>query len=239
MSVVKNGIRHVTMLRLSHPTRHQRLTVIPCPRYANKKFYEDWVYQPYITENEIHMSDDILAPLHVGPVRFIIGKVPPLAYFHPGNLPGPLDTGLTRREFNNKMKVFRSPFLKMALCTAKYRDRSCGSLVSRRVKEAVGEVYLLKTDEMQSFVFLLNPAWVSEARKTLEGLGFVVDEERDVEVGKEDDIRDLEKAGDIFTFVLLAYIWFLSFMCLASSAKYFADYGRQVRDEEVKTQQRE
>jgi len=70
-------------------------------------------------------------------------------------------------------------------------------------------------------------------------LGFVVDEERDVEVGKEDDIRDLEKAGDIFTFVLLAYIWFLSFMCLASSAKYFADYGRQVRDEEVKAQQRE
>ena len=120
----------------------------------------------------------------------------------------------------------------MAFFTARYRDKTCGPVAEKSMKDLVGETYLLHPENVRSFVVVINPAWTPKALEALTSLGFVVDETKEVCVGKEDDIKFLEQAGDVFNFALLAYIWFLMLIVGTTQARAFADYGRKVRDDE-------
>eukprot|EP00759_Apiculatamorpha_spiralis_P026992 PhF_6_TR29919/c0_g1_i1/m.43860 len=232
--VVREGQRYVNIFRLSHPSRHQTVTIIPIPRYASKKFYDDWCYQPYIATHDLVLADDIFAPIHVAPVRFFVHKTPELSYFHPANMPGPVDANISRLEFNKKDVSIRSPFSRLAFRTPKYRDKNCQDVVERGMKQVVGEVYVLHPGKAQSFVMLLNPAWVDHAVKVLQGYGFVVDETKEIPVGEEESIAFLEMVGNIFNNFFLGYMMFTTILAVTQSAVLFAEKGRLIRDEERK-----
>eukprot|EP00760_Papus_ankaliazontas_P033158 PhM_4_TR6208/c0_g1_i1/m.89209 len=230
--IVKDGQRHIKVMRFDHPHRHQRVIVVPTPRYASREFYDDWVYQPYIKDNELVIADDIFAPLHVAAGRLLLSRTPGIVYFHPGNMPGPLDTNLTRREFYRRDGIMRSPFLRLIFFTVHFRDLN-HPWVRKSVRQLVGEKYLVHPNETKTFVLLVNPHWADTAKTALEELGFAVGEVNEVPAGNDEHVRLLETAGDWFNFFLCGYLWTLIIICTTAQGKSFAEYGRKVKEEEI------
>ena len=127
--------------------------------------------------------------------------------------------------------------------SARARDRLCGPYVRRQVGELVGESYGAHPiggaggkaggrPTVESFVLLLNPAWVPHALERLRGLGFEIEETRLVEVGNDRDLAALEAVGDLFNVTFLYYLLFLAVLSSAGAVRSFFLRGKEWRDKE-------
>ena len=246
---VVEGIRKVRITHYAHDVRHQSVMLIPIPRFAEKKFYDDWCYQPYMRNHEMIMSDDIFAPLQVAPIRFIIHRFPSLSYFHPGNMPAPLELGISRREFMKKEVMMRSPFLHLVLLTANAREKRCRFFVERHIRGLLGETYMAHPGgeqknqshrtqaKIESFVFLLNPAWIPYAMEALSRLEFRMTDCKEVDVGKHQDLIAIEQTANFFNCTVLYYLLFLFIICTMASLRSFMIYGKEIREKERNTRE--
>lgn len=245
----KNGEQFVTILKLSHPTRQQRLTIVPTPRYATKTFYNAWVYQTYARDHQLRMSDDIYTPFHVPIARTLMGKrfdkYPALSYFRLVDMPDCIENNITRREFVARERLFKSSMWRKTTTPA-WRDKRVG-WVAREVHRQVGERYLGHPHPKdQSHVWLLVPAQVPAAVNALVALGFTVDDKRVECIGPEADLDKLDRYASIANGCILSYcLLLLSIFVVNESYRlykaYFAylDEVREIIEKQKRRQEAE
>jgi hypothetical protein len=213
---VKEGVREVTVFKLAHPHRQQQITIVPTPRIASHDYYKDWVYQPYVKDNRLFISDDLFSPLYVYPLRPLRsrGKMGNLMYFRLVDFPDCVDVNMTRREYLQKELTFRSPPLRLFFTTPEFRDRHVG-WVRHRVFRIVGEKYLTHPHEThRSNVFVISPAATVAALNALQELGFEVTNRVSVPVGEDKKIEELSKSAWIGNMVCISYLFWLQLTVL-------------------------
>lgn len=224
----------VRVLKVDHPFRRQRITIVPTPRYATEEFLNDWVYQPYVKEHVMYVSNDIYNPFYVFLCRVLLrkGRFPEYAYFHPMGLPDCVDVNLSRRSFIKKEQPFKTPMSTILLTTNRFRDAH-HPWVSRRVVNVVGEQYVVHPKEdKQSMVFLLPPAYVPDAVNALQGLGFSVADTVTAPVGETSTITQLNSWSNKCQLLVLGYLWFLIVLFVVGESRHvhelFQDYKREL-----------
>lgn len=58
----EGGRMMAKIIKLDHPHRKQRLTLVTTPRYATESYYKDWVYQPYAKDHKLFVCTIFLFP---------------------------------------------------------------------------------------------------------------------------------------------------------------------------------
>ncbi|AYU79591.1 hypothetical protein conserved [Leishmania donovani] len=224
----------VRVLKIDHPFRRQRITIVPTPRYAREAYLTDWVYQPYVKEHIMYVSNDIYNPFYVFLCRSLLrkGKFPEYAYFHPMGLPDCVDVNLSRRAFIKKEQPFKTPMSTILMTTNHFRD-SHHPWVSRRTVNIVGEQYVVHPKEdKQSMVFVLPPAYVPDVVNTLQGLGFAVADTVTASIGDAAIINKLNSWSDKCQLLVLGYLWFLLALFIIGESRHirqlFQDYKREL-----------
>ncbi|KAK7198665.1 hypothetical protein NESM_000830100 [Novymonas esmeraldas] len=233
--LLTNGAEQVVrVLKVDHPFRRQRITIVPTPRYAKESYLADWVYQPYVKEHMMYISNDIYNPFYVFLCRALLrkGRFPGYAYFHPMGLPDCVDVDLSRRAFIKKEQPFKTPMSTILLTTNHFRDRH-HPWVSRRVVSIVGENYVVHPKEdKQSMVFVLPPAYVPEAVNALQSLGFTVADAATTSIGDTATLSQLQRWSNACQRLVLAYLWFLIALFIVGESRHvhqlFQDYKREL-----------
>ncbi|EPY29355.1 hypothetical protein AGDE_09997 [Angomonas deanei] len=224
----------VRILNVTHPFRKQRLTIIPSPPFAKEEYYNDWVYQPYVKEHVMYVSNDIYNPFYVFPCRILFnrGKYPDYAYFHPMGFPDCIDVNLTRRTFLKREQPFKTPTAAILLTSNHVRDRR-HPWVRRKVLGIVGEQYVLHPrDDLLSMVMVLPPAYIPDVLNTLQEVGFQVSNTTSASIGKTETIEQLNSYGNKGQTLVLLYLWFLIALFVFGESKHvydlFQDYKREM-----------
>lgn len=224
----------VRILNVTHPFRKQRITIIPTPRYAQEAYYADWVYQPYVKEHVMYVSNDIYNPFYVFLCRTLMsrGSYPNYAYFHPMGFPDCIDVDLTRRLFLKREQPFKTPMSTILLTSNRFRDNH-HPWVSRKLMSIVGEQYVVHPrDELLSMVFVLPPAYVPDVLNSLQGVGFVVSNTTSAAVGETATLKRLNSYSNKGQLLALLYIWFLIMLFVVGESRHvnqmFQDYKREM-----------
>nr|CCC89694.1 conserved hypothetical protein [Trypanosoma congolense IL3000] len=226
----------VTILKLTHSFRKQRIVIVPVPRYALDSYYADWVYQPYAKEHKMYVSNDIFSPTHVYIARILLRRryFPDYAYFHPMGFPDCIDLNLTRREFILRERPIKTPMLPLLLTPNICREKFHG-WIGRRVLKIVGKQYVTHPSESdQSMMFILPPAYVPDAVNVLQGVGFSVVDHTTAVAGDAATLEKLEKCGHVAQFVALAYIWFMFVLLVVNESRrmqqLFEEYKKELAE---------
>ncbi|AIN99114.1 hypothetical protein LPMP_252520 [Leishmania panamensis] len=224
----------VRVLKIDHPFRRQRITIVPTPRYAKETYLTDWVYQPYVKKHIMYVSNDIYNPFYVFLCRALFrkGKFPEYAYFHPMGLPDCIEVNLSRRVFIKKEQPFKTPLSTIFMTTNHFRD-SHHPWVSRRVLKIVGEQYVVHPrNDKQSLVFVLPPSYVPDVVNTLQGLGFAVADTVTASIGEATIITKLNSWSNKCQLLVLGYLWFLLVLFIVGESRHihrlFQDYKREL-----------
>lgn len=224
----------VSILKITHPFRRQSITIVPTPRYAKESFYNDWVYQPYVKEHRMYVSNDIYNPFYVFYCRYLLtrDRFPDYAYFHPMGFPDCVDLNMTRREFLKRELPFKTPVVSILFSSNRMRD-SHHAWVARRTVGIVGDQYVVHPrEETTSLVFVLPPAFVPELVNTLQGLGFVVSDSTTTPVGETTMLARLNSWSNKGQLLVLMYLWFLIALFIVGESKHvnrmFQDYKREM-----------
>lgn len=224
----------VSILKISHPFRQQRITIVPAPRYAVEEYYTDWVYQPYVKDHIMYASNDIYNPFYVFYCRYLLkrNRFPAYAYFHPMGLPDCIEVNMSRREFLKRELPLKTPLSTILLTTNSFRDKH-HPWVPRKVLGIVGENYVVHPrKEKQSLVFVVPPAYVPDIVNTLQGVGFQVTESATAPIGETETLQRLERWSRNCQWVALAYLWFLIALFIVGESRHvnelFQDYKREM-----------
>ncbi|CAJ1009310.1 hypothetical protein Q4I28_004624 [Leishmania naiffi] len=224
----------VRVLKIDHPFRRQRITIVPTPRYAKETYLTDWVYQPYVKKHIMYVSNDIYNPFYVFLCRALFrkGKFPEYAYFHPMGLPDCIEVNLSRRDFIKKEQPFKTPLSTILMTTNHFRD-SHHPWVSRRVLKIVGEQYVVHPrNDKQSLVFVLPPSYVPDVVNTLQSLGFTVADTVTASIGEATTITKLNGWSNKCQLLVLGYLWFLLVLFIVGESRHihrlFQDYKREL-----------
>lgn len=222
------------ILKIHHPFRQQRVTIVPAPRYAKEEYYNDWVYQPYVNEHMMYVSNDIYNPFYVFFCRTMLrkGRLPGYAYFHPMGFPDCIDLNLTRRNFIKKEQPFKTPMSTILLTSNRFRDAH-HPWVSKRVLAIVGEQYVVHPrEDKQSLVFILPPAYIPDAVNTLQSLGFSVADTATAHIGEVVSLEQLERWSNRCQLLVLSYLWLLIALFVVGESRHvynlFQDYKREL-----------
>lgn len=224
----------VNILKINHRFRQQRIILVPTPRYAAESFYTDWVYQPYVKEHFLYVSNDLYNPFYLfyNRGRITRGGYPGYAYFHPMGFPDCIDLNLTRRAFLKREQPFRTPVSLMLCTTNHFRDRY-HPWVSRRVNKIVGEQYVVHPrEDVQSMVFILPAAYCPDVVNTLQSLGFEVSETVSASIGAEETLGKLNRSSSLCQLTVLLYLWALMVLFVVGESsrmvKLFNEYKRDL-----------
>ncbi|ESS67370.1 hypothetical protein TCDM_03996 [Trypanosoma cruzi Dm28c] len=224
----------VSILKITHPFRRQRIVVVPAPRFAQESYYNDWVYQPYAKEHRMYVSNDIFNPTYVYLARILIrrGVFPGYAYFHPMGFPDCIDLNLTRREFIAREQPLKTPMLLILLTPNMFRYKR-HPWIPRRVINIVGEQYVTHPrEEHQSMLFVLPPEYIPDAVNTLQSLGFQVTEHTTAVAGEAKTLKKLLHWSDIAQLVVLGYLWFMVALFFLNESqrmqRMFHEYKREM-----------
>ncbi|CUG94236.1 transmembrane protein, putative [Bodo saltans] len=222
------------ILKIDHPHRKQRITLVTTPRYATEEFYKDWVYQPYAKEHKLYVCNDILVPTYVFAARLLInrGKFPGYKYFTPQCLPDSVDMQITRRELFNSEKPIKCNVLTLTMTLNMMRDKR-HKWLERRVKRIVGVRYFNHPRvEDESIVLMMPPHYAATAINNLQDLGFVVRDRVEADCGDIETLKKLSAYSDIGQFAALSYIWMLLVLFLYGEGlrgmAAFAEYKREM-----------
>ncbi|ORC76712.1 putative trans-sialidase [Trypanosoma theileri] len=228
------GKEVLSILKISHPFRKQRIVVVPAPAFAQESYYTDWVYQPYAKEHRMFVSNDIFNPTYVYLARILIrrGIFPGYAYFHPMGFPDCVDLNLSRREFIAREQPLKTP-MPLLLLTPNLLRQNSHPWIARRVLNIVGEQYVTHPrEEHQSMMFILPPAYVPSAVNTLQSLGFQVTDHTTAVAGEVETLQKLNRWSDIAQLVALGYIWFMALLFIVNESRrvesMFQDYKREM-----------
>lgn len=231
---VEGSEQIVNIIKVNHPFRRQRIVIIPAPRYAKVEYYNEWVYQPYVKEHIMHVSNDIYNPFYVFYCRTLLrrDRFPEYAYFHPMRFPDCVEVNLTRREFIKREQPFRTPTASILLTSTRFRDRY-HPWVPRRVTKIVGEQYVVHPrDNVQSMVLVLPPALIPDVVNTLQGLGFNVAESTTASIGETETLRLLNSWSNKGQLMVLGYLWFLISLFVMGESEHvqvlFHQYKREM-----------
>lgn len=229
-----NGVMLASILKITHPYRHQRVTIVTTPRYATEQYYSDWVYQPYAKDHQLHVCTDIYVPTSVFVGRILLkrGKFPEYKYFTPMNLPDSVDLNISRKDYFQREKPIKCPLLQMSMLLNIMRDKRHRWLV-RRVKVLLGAKYMNHPrEEEESYVLMMPPHYVATTLNTLQGLGFEVQDRVEAPCGEEEPLKKLAAYSDIGQFAALSYIWMLLMIFIFNEAKRtmnaFEEYKREM-----------
>jgi hypothetical protein len=231
----KEGSRYMAgILKLDHPHRKQRVTLVTTPRYATEEFYKDWVYQPYAKDHKLYVCNDILVPTYVFAARLLInrGKFPGYKYFTPQNLPDSVDMNISRREMFNREKPIKCGVLRLTMTLNMMRDKN-HKWLARRVNNIVGVRYMNhpRLDD-ESIVLMMPPHYAATAVNTLQELGFVVRDRVEADCGEVEPLKKLSAYSDIGQFAALSYVWMLLMLFLYNEARRgvaaFDEYKREM-----------
>ncbi|ESL11754.1 hypothetical protein TRSC58_00488 [Trypanosoma rangeli SC58] len=224
----------VSILKITHPFRKQRIVVVPAPRYAKESYYHDWVYQPYVKEHRMFVSNDIFNPTSVYLARILIrcGFFPGYAYFHPMGFPDCIDLNLTRREFILREQPLKAP-MPLVLLTPNFFRAKRHPWVARKVIKIVGEQYVTHPrEEHQSMLFVIPPEYVPDAVNTLQNLGFQVTDHTTAVAGEAAVLSKLNRWSDIAQLVVLGYVWFMIALFFVNESRrmqtMFHEYKREM-----------
>lgn len=224
----------VRILKLSHPFRRQRITVVPTPPYAKESFYMDWVYQPYVKEHHMYVSNDIGNPLYVFYCRHLLkrDRFPSYAYFHPMGFPDCVELNMTRREFLKRELPFKTPAALVLLTSNRMRDR-WHPWVSPKTVKIVGDQYVVHPRaETQSVVFILPPTFVPSLVNTLQSLGFVVCDSATAVIGETATLERLNSWSNKGQLLVLMYLWLLILLFVVGESRHlnlmFQEYKREM-----------
>lgn len=222
------------VVKLSHPFRKQVITIIPVPRYAKESYYDDWVYQPYVKEHRMFVSNDIYNPFYVFLCRFLLKRNwrAGYAYFHPMGFPDCIDLNVTRRIFIKREQPFKTPMLAMMLTSVAMRDAR-HPWVASRTRRIVGDGYVVHPSaDQQAMVMMLPCAYAPQALNTLQDLGFTVAETADAVIGESATLQQLNRWSAWGQRCVLAYLWFLIIMFCYGESRHvqemFVEYKRDL-----------
>ena len=220
--------RVVAILKLTHPTRQQRVVVVPCPRIALNSFYVDWAYQPYVKEHQLLLSFDIFSPLFAFGARSVIDRnkdsYEGIKTFSAMRIPGPAEQDVTRGIVAKRTHVMRPWVVQQIFTTARFRDRH-HKYVRHAVLRLVGESYLNHParESDGSFVFLLPPAQAATALRALDELGFEVSDSTDAPAGNADSIGRLERYSSIGEAGVLLYLYINIILVISAVYSFVAE----------------
>lgn len=233
------GRRMVKVVKMTHPIRLQTLTLVPVPRIASAQFYDEWVYQPYLKEHIVAITDDI-TPLTWTPVATWKCGKPETADIEPCNLseiPDALDCGVTAQWGNARIKKLWSSWLSMMFIPIKLRDKNPRWLRGR-IRSLLGEQYTVHPAETdRSYVFLFPAPQTAHFLKHLTQMGFTESESVSVDAGPAATIDPVESACDKFNLVFIIYYTFLVLTAVIALQKYTYEIGleemRKLREREA------
>lgn len=228
--------RIVSVVKLGHPTRRQRIVLIPCPRIGNQAFYVDWVYQPYLKDNQIMLNFDIFNPFYIWPARVLVernqAKYGDLRWFNLLRMPGPGEQDIQRAILKKRTKISRPSWLTQMLVPSAIRD-SKTKYTTKFLAKLVGESYLTHPSrEVEgSFVLILPPLQAVAAMEKLGELGFEVADSTDAVVGDAEKIEELEGACCNGELLALGYLWLNLLGAIYVIGSWISDHVCRFRDD--------
>jgi hypothetical protein len=228
--------RVVTVVKLTHPTRQQRVVVIPCPRVGLESFYLDWAYQPYLKEHQLLLNFDIYHPAYFFGGRLLMDrnkeKFAGIKGFSVLRMPGPGEQDVTRAALRKRTFFSRPSIIAQTFTTAAYRDRKT-NYTKKILLQMIGDKYLTHpTREADgSFVLLLPPCHAAGAMQVLGDLGFEVADTTDALIGDADKIEAVEKYCRMGEALWLAYVWCNLIMAIWYISTWLYEKMTAFRDE--------
>ena len=221
---VEDGRQLVSILKIDHPHRQQRLMIVPTPRFASEDFYKEWCYQPYVKDHNLLVSNDIFNPAYMSVPRLVLAnttKYGDVKYFTPVNMPDGIDSNVDRRDYVQRERPFGTPAPFILLTTNGFRD-SWHPWVNRRIRKLVGERYVTHPHETeQSYVLLLPPAYAASAANSLQELGFKISDKVVVDAGDQTGVKALLFYGDVAQFAVLSYFWIIIVVMIMNESRRF------------------
>ena len=237
--IVKGEDRMVGIHSLKHPIRNQSVTIVPVPRFALKSYYNDWCYQPYMRQHTFISCYDVLSPLYIVPFRLLGLKFPSISFFHPANMPGPLELSMTRKEYFQRVHFIKTSIFRLVFLTASYRDRNSRQNTRSGLQKlfdpkcthksvSLDNKGAKKSVQTDSYVLVVNVHWVPHALEFLEkDLGFKLESQTIASVGPEKSLSLIESVCDTWNLVILAYFAFVFLACVIGTINYFVEVGRE------------
>lgn len=229
------GQRMTTIFKLTHPSRRQKLIIIPCPRLGTPEFYKDWIYQPYAKEHMLYISSDLFNFFYIPMARVAAarGKFPGITYFRLSDMPDSIDMNLTRFAAHGRERPIKTRILQTFLMSTEWRERR-HPYVIRQFKRIVGERYTLHPQNEKdggSFVFLLPPGPATSCLNVALSLGFVIAESVEAPVGNGERLDKLHQHCVHGQTAAICYLWASIMIVVCNEVLRFYNSMIEFRDD--------
>lgn len=204
----------LTVTKFKHPSRLQTVVVVPVPRVAQERFYQDFCYQPFAKDYIVHISLDIFLPWRVPFLRllFDFGYFPGYRHYSPVKMSDSVDNDLTRYAFMSRERGIYTSAGLLIFTIASFRDVFRPGL-ARRVRNIVGKRYLTHPPATErAHMLLLPPSYAEAAIVALEDLGFRPVEQVETNAGDNSTITRCNMIAEISNLLLLLYIVLVSYV---------------------------
>jgi hypothetical protein len=208
VSFVRDGQQFVNVSRYTHPVRGQTVMLVPAPRFASKRFYDSWVYQPYPVENSVVYSTDCMNLLGIAAVYSeLSAPEAEYTYLHWQRMPSSASMNLDRATTARKLRGVSFPLYRLVL-PVESRDKHHPWIVPK-TRKALEVDSVKPSEELLRVVLIFPPSQASTLAQYLRVSGFELEEEVEVEVGNHEVLQRLNARSAKGEMVILGYIYLL------------------------------